>query len=257
MRGNRPLRIVHVSGVWGYDRPAAGAARQDEQSRSILAEAARLATAQEPGLSVATATAWGKVSAALRREAAYASLLVLGRHGHGLTAALRLGSAVRALAAQPPCPLVVVAGAPAEPWGEVVVGFDEQSRADLAFAFAEADRRGARLRAIHAWTPPVFSAFVGGDLSLYTELFDDACAAAHETLQPWRERHPLVPVVEEAVCGGAVAALTAASARADLVVVGSRKAMLGSVTSGVLHGAWCPVAVVHATPVPAAARSQG
>jgi nucleotide-binding universal stress UspA family protein len=58
-------------------------------------------------------------------------------------------------------------------------------------------------------------------------------------------------VVEDARSADPVDALTNASARADLVVVGSRgmgligSALLGSVSRGVLHHAHCPVAVVR------------
>ncbi|MEV0584538.1 universal stress protein [Nonomuraea sp. NPDC050310] len=257
-RTRRPLRIVHVSGVWAYDRPTRSALSAIEQvgehERNILAEAARLAREQAPGLAVDTAIVWGRVNIALQREAEHAELLVLGRHGHGLSAALRLGSAVTALAARTPCPLVVVSGKPAEPFDEIVVGYDTRSAGDLDYAFAEAERRGARLRAIHAWAPPAFSPFTGGWPPLYTQMFENAQAEARRTLQPWRDKHPRVEVIEEAVCGGAAPALNAASARADLVVVGARRAILGSVTNGVLHGARCPVVVVQAAHALAGAR---
>ncbi|MGV9384600.1 universal stress protein [Nonomuraea sp. NPDC003707] len=64
-------------------------------------------------------------------------------------------------------------------------------------------------------------------------------------------RAPRVEVTESGFRGNPIAALCETSARADLVVVGSRgrgvirSAMLGSVSHGVLHYASCPVAVVR------------
>ncbi|WP_327092388.1 universal stress protein [Nonomuraea sp. NBC_01738] len=244
-RSRRALRVVHVSGVWAYDRPtrtALGALRElGEREREILAQAVRAARAVVPGLPVETAMIWGKVTPGLHREAECASLLVLGRHGHGhgLTAALRLGSAVTGLAANAPCPVVVVPGLDGGPYGEVVAGYEGDSSAVLEYAFDQAVRRGATLRAIHAWMPP-YPGF-----TLHQQVFDNAEAEAERVLRPWRERYPQVTVIGQTVCGGAVPALNAASARADLVVVGARKAILGSVTNGVLHGARCPVVVVQ------------
>ncbi|GAA4236657.1 nucleotide-binding universal stress UspA family protein [Streptosporangium album] len=67
----------------------------------------------------------------------------------------------------------------------------------------------------------------------------------------WPEKFPEVEVVEDVQGAHPVQALTDASTRADLVVVGSRgrsvvgSVVLGSVSRGVLHHAHCPVAVIR------------
>jgi nucleotide-binding universal stress UspA family protein len=72
-----------------------------------------------------------------------------------------------------------------------------------------------------------------------------------ERLAGWAEKYPEVPVQSRVVRGRAARALVEASARAQLVVVGSRGRsglagiLLGSVSRAVLLHAHCPVAVVH------------
>ncbi|MBC9004648.1 universal stress protein, partial [Micromonospora aurantiaca (nom. illeg.)] len=67
------------------------------------------------------------------------------------------------------------------------------------------------------------------------------------------ERWPDLPVHAETVRAKPVAALTTASAGAQLVVVGRQGRgelgglLLGSVSQGILHRAACPVAVVRAS----------
>ncbi|GAA4038998.1 universal stress protein [Nonomuraea soli] len=247
-RTGRPLHIVHVSGVWAYDLPTRNALSTIEELRhhegAILAEAARVAR-KEADVEVTTAVVWGKVNIALQRASAKADLLVVGTHGHSWTASLRIGSTAASIAAHAACPVVVVPGFVHEPHEEIVVGFDEDTSGALDYAFAEASRRGVRLRAIHAWQPPAFSPFIAGWPPMYQGVFDAAKERARRMLQPWRDRYPHVELIEETVCGSAAAALRGASARADLLVVGSRKAFLGSVTNAVLHHARCPVAVVQ------------
>jgi nucleotide-binding universal stress UspA family protein len=89
----------------------------------------------------------------------------------------------------------------------------------------------------------------------YPVAVDRASAEARERLAravaPWRERYPDVKVIEQAPSGHAVPELAERSARADLLVIGSRGTngphglFLGPVGHGALHHARCPVAVVR------------
>jgi nucleotide-binding universal stress UspA family protein len=129
----------------------------------------------------------------------------------------------------------------------VVVGIDgsEESRAAARFAAQDARGRGAPLVLVHALTWPFERAGAGAA---------DGYAAAAEMLS--RVADGLTDVlpadrlqvrVEE---GDAVAALSADSATAELVAVGSRGAgrladlLLGSTASAVAACAGCPVVVV-------------
>jgi nucleotide-binding universal stress UspA family protein len=80
---------------------------------------------------------------------------------------------------------------------------------------------------------------------------EEARNRLEQALQAWTDRYPDVPVRRVAIVKGAAKALIDESARAGLVVVGSRGygtftgAVLGSVSRHVLHHAECPVAVVR------------
>ncbi|WSG18705.1 universal stress protein [Nonomuraea sp. NBC_01738] len=189
---------------------------------------------------------------ALIEAARGAELLVVGNHGLGGFRGLLLGSTAYGVAGHAACDVVIVRGQPGKPRAEVVVGLDGSAagNAVLGFAFTEASLRGARLRAVHAWTP--FD--LGGGFEPVPDDFDDQKGEARllsEALAGWQERFPEVDVVEEAEKGHAVDVLRAACEGADLLVVGSHGhgelagMVLGSVSQAMIHHATCPVAVVR------------
>ncbi|GAA4208825.1 universal stress protein [Streptosporangium oxazolinicum] len=251
------LRIVHVCEPWPGDiplqTPPGFRDSVTEYGQGVLERAAVLARERAPHLEVDTLLEAGGVIGVLRREAEDAEQVVLGSRGLGGFAGLLLGSVSLALAGHVEAPVVVVRGVPERIRGRVVVGFDgsDHSVVALEYAFEEAVRRGAGLRAIHTWQMPV----VGPSALVYTPLVEDLLVAEQQVcvdaLSPWRERYPRVEVERTLVCGHPVGVICEASAGADLVVVGSRglgrfgSAVLGSVSHGVLHHARCPVAVVR------------
>jgi nucleotide-binding universal stress UspA family protein len=127
----------------------------------------------------------------------------------------------------------------------IVVGVDGSPEADAAMhlAYEEALVRKGELVIVHAWQYPPFGP--GGDDRRQAE---ERLAASVERFRT--EVDPVVPITEKLVGGDPRYALTAASADADLLVVGSRglgrvsAAVLGSVSTYVLHHAQCPVEVV-------------
>ena len=149
----------------------------------------------------------------------------------------------------------MTASTPAEPVGRVVVGVDDSpgGRAALAFATAEAARRGAELHVICAWSMPgghTGHAKVPGPLR-------DACLEEAQAVLDQLRAEVLgataeVPVVLAVAEPPPARALIEASEHADLVVVGSRGRggfaglLLGSVSAQVVHHAHCPVTVVRA-----------
>jgi nucleotide-binding universal stress UspA family protein len=132
----------------------------------------------------------------------------------------------------------------------LVVGVDgsRTSQAAVDYAFEAAALRGAGLRAIWVWQPPVFG---GPDeptaiLECRRQL-SEAVAGRIGT-------HSDVDLTHEVHSGHPVEELAKASEHALAVVVGRRGQggftgmRLGSVPHGLLHRAGCPVVTVPTTP---------
>ncbi|MBO2455202.1 universal stress protein [Actinomadura barringtoniae] len=258
-RRNASLRIVYAIAPWLFDTPVdpgVGAVRdwirgdgQDVVDRSI-ARALRAV----PDLRVTGAMAEGQPAARLIEEARHAAMVVVGTRGTSGVSGLLLGSVAFQLVSHAPCPAVVVRGEEHPEYGEIVVGIDgsTESSAAAGFAFEEAALRHARLRAVLAWSHPHASR--SGDQQ--PPVYDAQTVTAGEervlaeSLAGWREKYPEVRLVYEVVHARPARALAGESARADLLVLGSRGRggftglMLGSVGQSMLHLAHCPLTVV-------------
>ena len=139
-----------------------------------------------------------------------------------------------------------------EPDGRIVVGVDGSvpSRAALGWAVRQARLTGAVVEAVIAWHYP-------GSYGYPVALVDDAdykeLAAKVVTDAIAEVAGPAGPVEirPKVVEGNAAAALLAASAGAELLVVGSRghggfaEALLGSVSQHCVHHAPCPVVIIR------------
>lgn len=185
-----------------------------------------------------------------------ASLVVTGRRGLNPCLRFLLGSVSESLVAHCPVPavLVPVEGAPA-PNAPVVVGVAPGAPEPVELAFAEAERRGVRLKVIRTWNHA--QAFPD-DLVVPPE--DDARYNAAETkdletlLAPSRAGHPTVSVEIQVAPGSPEEAIVEASKDASLVVVGAHRRRsrhfsfpVGRVAHRVLHLAHAPVVVVPGT----------
>jgi nucleotide-binding universal stress UspA family protein len=253
VRRGVPLHLVHVVEREPHDLVPPDAAAQ------IVAAALARAHAAAPGLDVTAGRVEGHAAAALVEQSAVACLLVVGNRGLGGFASLLAGSVSVQTAAHAHCPVVVVRPQSSGASG-VVVGVDgsERSEAAVAFAFAEAARRGVGLTAVRAWHPPVSTS--PGELTYAVvervDLADLEIDLLAKALAHHRDRYPQVPVHQAVDIGNAGAVLADASRDAELVVVGSRGhggfagLLLGSVSDALVRHAGCPVAVVHATREP-------
>ncbi|MFC0038636.1 universal stress protein [Actinomadura rayongensis] len=221
-------------------------------AESILDKAVSVARPHIPAPHLTTAVATGQPAAALIESATDASILIVGSRGRGGRTGLLLGSVALQVASHAPCPVISVRGNPRPTQGEVVVGIDGSpgSKAALDFAFKAAQVRSDRLRAVRAWTtpPPDATPHVPDpDLVADAEVETDLANALAEAGKPY----PDVRVIPDAHQARPVRALTTASTRADLLVVGARgrggfkNLLLGSVANAMLHRSACPVAVVH------------
>lgn len=248
-RRNRPLRVVHGF-IWPLLRvpvsapagspPGAGLRNQAEQ---LVSDAVAAAEAESPGLRITGEIIDGEATAMLLGESPTAAVVVLGDRGLGGFAALVVGSVAVQVASYADCPVLIARGTDHE-GGPVVVGVDGStlSRAAVEFAAETASARGAALHVVHARP-----ARRGRD-----DEAEEGERVLAEALAGIGERWPDLPVRTEAVRAKPVAALTAASAGAQLVVVGRQGRgelgglLLGSVSQGILHRSACPVAVVRA-----------
>lgn len=195
-----------------------------------------------------------KAVAALLEASQEAALLVVGAQGHGFLGGMVLGSVSQHVTRHAACPVVVVRPARAAGRNRVVVGVDgsEGSIAALRFAFEYAADAGSTVvaahgRNLHAVAGP-WAVDIDPSVAEELQSMEQMLAAA---LEGPRKAHPGVPVELLALPVAPVRALADASAVADLLVVGTRGLggflglLLGSVSSGVLQDAQCPVAVVR------------
>jgi len=259
----RPLRLVHAF-VWPLlgvylgpspEGPPGGGLAADADR--VLEQARARAAAADPDLPVDGELVTGEVVPVLLAEARAAGLVVLGDRGLGGFTGLLVGSVAVQVAAHAPGPVLVARGT-ARPDGPVVVGLDgsASSLAAAGFAAAEAAARRVELVALHTWSGRL--AYEDEqELPLIYDA-DDVQAAQARRLAEWvapvRDRHPDLPVREQARPGRPARSLVEASGAAGLVVVGARGRggfaglLLGSVSQALLHHAGCPVAVVRDGP---------
>lgn len=200
----------------------------------------------------------GPVAYTLVEASRGADLVVLGHRGRGGFATLLLGSVAATVAAHARCPVAVVrpytGQLPAD--NLVLVGADGSPASGTAvgFAFEEADLRGATLGVVRAWRPPGPSWRSDVRPAGYDDLAELETAEAlwlQDWVQPWREKHPQVPVRWMLTGNRPAAGLVEAARKAVLLVVGSRGhggfagLLLGSVSQQVINHAPCPVVVVR------------
>ncbi|WP_188110660.1 universal stress protein [Aeromicrobium ginsengisoli] len=180
---------------------------------------------------------------ALQEAASGAQLLVIGADDIPWYDRMLGGGVARHMASHAPCPVVVVpeVAYPATPNGGVVVTLDGGTSAagPLTYAFEQASARRHELHVLHA-TPP---ATLAADAEAIR-------ANIAEVLAGWSETYPHVRVIRAFVVDGTESAIVAASAHAELIVVGRPHsknvsfALTRPLAMQVLRRAGCPVAIV-------------
>jgi nucleotide-binding universal stress UspA family protein len=249
-RVGRPLRIVGAVEPESHDlspRPEhshAGLRASVEQDLAAVREVQAVA---HPELSISALLVDDLPVEALVRQSCDAALVVLGSHGAGGARSLIAGSTTLAVAARAESAVLAVpaprAGMPST--RGVVVGTDGSavSEGAVAFAFEQAVELQTPLSVVHARRDPTEAS--PDELRLQREVLAD-------WIGPWAGKFPEVEVCGRVMNGNPVRLLVDMSRGAQLLVVGSRgrgavrRAMLGSVSQGVLHLAALPVAVVPA-----------
>jgi nucleotide-binding universal stress UspA family protein len=257
---DRPLRVVHAF-IWPQLHVPLGPSPEgppeggfSNAAARIVADAVAEATRAEPKIGVTGEVIEGSASPVLLSEAANAAMVVIGDRGLGGFTGLLVGSVAIQVAAHARCPVVVMRG-DSRPDRDILVGVEGRREEDaaLAFAFDEAARRGAGVRALHAFTHP--TATEPGDMLPLVYSADDLqteeSTVLAEALAGWQERYPEVPVTRLVVRGRPGKALIGVTDEAAMAVVGSRGRggfaglMLGSVSQALLHHAACPVVIAR------------
>ncbi|WP_405653519.1 universal stress protein [Streptomyces sp. NBC_00019] len=256
-RRGLPVRLVHAQGVptGGY-RSGEVLPSWEEWNRTlheagaeVLKEAVAFVESRRPTVDVSTVLAEGETAWVLREEARNASLVVVGSWHLGTRREMFTSASVALpVSAHAPCPVVVVPEPEhvTQERAYFVVGVDGSPHAAAAVdvAFEEAALRGAALRALYVWHPPLLGV-----------LDEDAAVrecrrVLSETVAGRTARYPGVELHHEVVLGHPVRVLTEASEHALGLVVGTRGhggftgVLLGSVSQGVLRHARCPVITV-------------
>lgn len=147
-------------------------------------------------------------------------------------------------------------GAAPEHEHRIVVGVDGSvpSKEALAWAVRQAELTGAVVEAVTAWDFPAYYGYAAPAIDVDWEGI--ATQVVTGAVAEVSARSPgTVHIRPRVVRGNAAEALLAASAGADLLVVGSRghggfaEALLGSVGQHCVHHATCPVVVIRGSRV--------
>ena len=235
---------------------------QDEQARRLLDDAMKLVDddtedsgpPEVNGEVSTTGPVFSSAVSALVDLTEEAEMIVVGSRTQGGGLRSLLGSVGTGLVHHAHCPVAVIPDHDpdelAASRAPVLVGVDGSpaSESATAIAFDEAAWRGVDLVALHAWS----------DVDVADSPTEDWSAIesnAQENLAKWlaagRDRHPDVTVRPVVVPDQPSRHLLAQSEDAQLVVVGSRGrggfagALLGSVSTALVHGTHAPVIVAR------------
>lgn len=189
----------------------------------------------------------------------HANIIIVGEHAHPRGSWSVPGSTAEALVRCSAVPVLLARTPPKQAPERILVAIDDSDHARVALTWADmlARRFGATLTALHVFRPVylgVAKIVSGMDAAarLEQEQFDQTGAwldqLVHEAVRSGGEA---VPRLERGDPVSAVVA-TQRGGDFDLVIIGSRGAggaarmLLGTVATGVLRGASCPVLVVSA-----------
>lgn len=247
-----PLMILYVVDDRWVAEPTPWTGRLLDKGEELLETAAGRVRGTL-AVDVTTKILEGGIAASLGKYSTKVSMLVVG------SGAAHLGGSLtdRALqvAAAAKCPVAVIGAQEIEGRRGVVVGVDgsEESTQAVAFAAAEADRKGQELKVVYAFRTPKWmgGGILGEDLAQLT--VEEERIVLSETISGLSQDYPDLVVRKDLESDmEPAAALVKAAAEAQMLVVGSRgrggfkRLLLGSTAHSVLTHLPCPTVI---TPV--------
>ena len=253
-----PLELVHIVDEAVQTSPYFTPDEIKAAAGLAIAPAAEEVKVTYPDLPVTVQTMYGHPARTLRRVSSRATLLVVGRRGHGGFTRMLLGSVSAAVANHAAIPTVVVP----KDWDvlmhahePIVVGFDGSPGSDAALRLAMDTLvpPWGTVHLVHAWGEQLV--FLAETMVAHGGVDNwqgDAAALVKLAAEPWRLKHPDIKIVEEIPQGHVSGCLTRESERAQILLVGAHPAsrlhafVVGSTTNNVLYHAHCPVIVVPA-----------
>jgi nucleotide-binding universal stress UspA family protein len=229
---------------------------QEGQGTKLLEES--ILTAREAAgdarLEVTTEMVSGPAVPVLADLSTGAEMMVVGCHGRGALGRTLLGSVSTGLVHHAHCPVAIIHDEdplmPHPSQAPVVVGVDGSPASEhaLEIAFEQASFRGVDLVAVHTWSDTGVFEFPGVDWTTMQAMGEETLS---ERLSGWQERYPDVPVRRVVVADRPAHQLLEQAESAQLLVVGSHGrggfagALLGSVSTAVVHAARMPVIVAR------------
>ena len=250
------LRLVYVISRSVQESPVP-AGMIDEFVNRLMTRAQAIVEDHHEGLDVQTEYLTGSPRSKLIDAGRDASLLVVGRRGHGTFGELLLGSVALSVAARSIVPTVVIP----HMWQRdlhqghpIVVGIDGEGGSDeaIGFAFEFARTHSAPLHAVHV--APAGDEYIWNEFArekTAEQWRSETVGLVEAAIEAKRQEYPQVDVAVSPQWGHPVRVLVDESAAAQALVIGGerhgriRGGVLGSVSHGALHHALCPVVTVH------------
>ncbi|WP_435069207.1 universal stress protein [Amycolatopsis thermoflava] len=255
-----PLILVHGFGIPDAFAgeavpPGDWLSAHELHAERLLAGARRQAWRIDPDLPVTVEASLDGPIPLLVKKSDTARMLVLGSAGRSALRDLLIGSTALALAVHGHSPITVVRGGEPASDAPVVVGVDGYAPAEpwIGLAFEEAAARDVELVAVHVWNDfDLAEAFGFVRDPFGTAPREDAeREVLDRSLAPWRVKYPEVSVRAVAEREQPRTRLLDWSARAQLLVAGSRGRggfrgmLLGSTAQALIHHSECPVLVAR------------
>lgn len=224
---------------------------------AFLIEARARIAERHPGVDVELEVLTGNPSRVLIDRSRLVDLTVVGARGHSFAARLAIGSVGRHVSAHAEGVSVVVRAAAGGAGAPVVAGIDDSDHADdvLLAAGREAELRGVRLVAFHAWDVPVADPY--GAWYVAAEVPDaierEARGLVVDAVARLQKQLPHLDTEIVVRRGHPVPVTLAMSERGQLLVLGRHGGgwfegmVSGSVAASARHDASCPVMVVPVT----------